>query len=74
MYIKYVNINVNTYIFFILFFLQYIKYETRWKGILFHLESFVDKTTFNPHSFNKINDFATSQFATIMFYLSYLKP
>ena len=41
---------------------------------LFYLESFVDKTTFNSHSFNKINDFTSSQFATIMFYLFHLKP
>ena len=41
-------------------------------GMFFQLESFVDKTTFNFHSFNKINYFATTQDATTIFYLFYL--
>ena len=33
---------------------------------------FCDKTTFNLHSLNKINDFATTKYATARFYLFYL--
>ena len=32
------------------------------------LEIFVDKTTFNFHSFNKVNDFVTTQYTTAIFY------
>ena len=40
----------------------------------FQVESFVDKTTFNFHSFNKINDFVTTQYATTILYPFYLNP
>ena len=53
------------------FFLQYLNSEAWWKRFgqkikvkkefFFQLWSFVDKTTFNFHSFNKINDFVNSQ-------------
>ena len=32
------------------------------------LEIFVDKTNFNFHSFNKVNDFVTTQYTTAIFY------
>ena len=39
--------------------------ETLWPGkSIFQLEVFVDKTTFNLHLFNKINDFATRQYTS----------
>ena len=41
-------------------------------AMFFQLESFVDKKTFNFHSFNKINYLATTQNATTIFYLFYL--
>ena len=53
--------------------------EARWKSFVKKkncnfVESFFDKTTFNFHSFNKINDIATSQYATTIFYSLYLNP
>ena len=41
--------------------------------LFFKLERFVHKTTFNFPSFNKINDFVTSQYAFPIFYLLYLQ-
>ena len=43
-------------------------------AIFLHLEIFVDKTTFNFHSFNKTNDFVTAQYTTAIFYPFYLNP
>ena len=40
-------------------------------AILFQLERFADKRTFNFHSFIKINDFVTTQCATTIIYLFY---
>ena len=40
----------------------------------FQLESFVDKTIFHFHSFNKVNDIVTTQYATTIFYQFYLNP
>ena len=37
-------------------------------AIFFQLEIFVDKTTFNFHSFNKVNDFVTTQYTSAIFY------
>ena len=62
--------------------LLYLNRETPWKrfiqkrkiAIFFQLEIFVHKTTFNFHSFNKVNDFVTSQYNTAIFYPFYLKP
>ena len=41
-------------------------------AIFCQLETFVDKTTFNFQSFNKINDFVTTRYPTTTFYLFYL--
>ena len=62
--------------------LRYLNRETPWKrfiqkrkvGMFFHLEIFVDKTTFNLHSFSKVNDFVTTQYTTAIFYPFYLNP
>ena len=35
---------------------------------------FIDKITFNFHSFKKINDFVTTQYTTALFYPFYLTP
>ena len=43
-------------------------------AIFLHLEIFVDKTTFNFHSFNKVNDFVTAQYTSAIFYPFYLNP
>ena len=50
--------------------------ETLWpkKVVFFKLESVVNKVTFNFHPFNKITDFATTQYATTIFYLFYQNP
>ena len=42
--------------------------------MFFQLESFVDKTIFNSHSFNRMNDFATTQYVPTIFYPFYLNP
>ena len=50
--------------------------ETLWlKKCLsfFELEIFVDKTIFNLHAFNKINDFATTQYSNTINCPFYLK-
>ena len=68
-------------LFFILL-LYYTLTETPWKhfirkgrvAIFFQLENFVDKTTFNFHSFNKVNDSVTTQYTTAIFYSIYLNP
>ena len=68
-------------LFFILLLVK-LNRETLWKrfiqkrkvAIFFQLEIFVDKTTFNFDSFNKVNDFVTSQYNTAIFYPFYLKP
>ena len=68
-------------LFFILL-LYYTLTETPWKhfiqkrkaAIFFHLEFFVDKTTLNFYSFNKVNCFVTNQYTTVIFYLFYLNP
>ena len=60
--------------------LLYLNRETPWKlliqkrkvAIFFLLEIFVDKAIFNFHSFNKVNDFVTTQYTTAIFYLFYL--
>ena len=44
------------------------------KKSFFQLEIFVDKTTFNFHSYNKVNDFVTTQYITPIFYPFYLNP
>ena len=62
--------------------LLYLNRETPWKffiqkrkvAIFFLLEIFVDKTIFNFHSFNKVNDFVTTQYTTAIFYPFYLNP
>ena len=41
--------------------------------IFFQLKSSVGQTTFNFHSFNKVNDFAATQYATTIFYLHCVK-
>ena len=38
------------------------------KVFFFQLKSFVDKTTFHFHSFNKFDEFVTAQCATAIFY------
>ena len=68
-------------LFFILLLVK-LNRETLWKrfiqkrkvAIFFQLEIFVDKTTFNFHSFNKVNDFVTTQYTTAIFYPFYLNP
>ena len=68
-------------LFFILI-LYYTLTETPWKhfirkrkaAIFFHLEIFVDKTTFNFYSFNKVKCFATTHYTTAILYLFYLNP
>ena len=50
--------------------------ETLWpKKMLFFLRLtfFVDKTAFNFHSLNKINDFVTNQYADLIYYQFYQK-
>ena len=42
--------------------------------MFFQLESFVDKAIFNSHSFNRINDFVTTQYVPTIFYPFYLNP
>ena len=44
--------------------------ETFWpkKLSFLQLKRFVDKTTFHFHSFDKINNFVTTQYATAIFY------
>ena len=41
-------------------------------SLFFQLESFDGKSICNLHSFNKINDFAITQHATVAFYQFYL--
>ena len=68
-------------LFFILLLVN-LNRETLWKcfiqkrkvAIFFQLEISVDKTTFIFQSFNKVNDFVTSQYNTAIFYPFYLKP
>ena len=43
-------------------------------AIFFQLEIFVDKTIFNFHLFNKINDFVTTQYSIAIFSPFYLNP
>ena len=62
--------------------LQYLNTETPWKrfsqerkvAIFFHLEIFVNKTTFDFHLFKKVNDFVTAQCTNAIFYPFYLNP
>ena len=68
-------------LFFILLLVK-LNRETLWKrfiqkrkvAIFFQLEISVDKTTFIFQSFNKVNDFVTSQYNIAIFYPFYLKP
>ena len=39
-------------------------YPKRKVAIFFQLETFVDKTTFNFHLFNKVDDSVTTQYTT----------
>ena len=78
MYIKYIK-NSSYKIFFFFFCNTLIAKLDRNAlakndAIFFQLQSFVDKTTFNSHSFNKNNDFVTTQYATAVFYRFSLKP
>ena len=69
-----------TFLFFIfLFFLQCLNRETLWKRFgkkvsFFPIINFADKTIFNFHSFNKINDFVTTQSSNIAYYPFFLNP
>ena len=81
-YIKNQTFKENTFknLFFNFSSLRYLNRETPWKRFsekrkvakFFQLQIFVDKTTFNFHSFNKVNGFVTTQYTTIIFYPFYL--
>ena len=42
--------------------------------IFFPIRKFINKTSLNFHSFNKVNDFVTTQYATTIFCPFYLNP
>ena len=62
--------------------LGYLNRESAWKSfsqkrkvaIFFYLQTFVDITTFNSHSFNKVNDLVITQYTITIFYPFYLNP
>ena len=49
--------------------------EMVWQKVsFFPIIKFADKTIFNFHSFNKINDFLTTQYSNTAYYLFCLYP
>ena len=73
MYIKYIKNNSYKNLFFIFHFYNTLTVKLNGKPLAKKTFFFSDKTIFNFHSFNKINDFGTTQYATTIFYLIYLK-
>ena len=58
-----------------LHFSSFLFFSSQWKrfsqkkklSYIFQLEIFFNKTTFNFHSFNKVNDFVATQYTTAIF-------
>ena len=64
--------NISTFVFPVL--QKKKKKKNEISIFFFRLKSFVDKTTFDFYSFNKISDFVTTQYGTAVLYPFYLNP
>ena len=79
MYIQYIKSDSYKSLFFIFVFYNSLIAKldgntlAKKNAIFLRLTFFVDKTAFNFHSFNKINDFVTNQYADLMYYQFYQK-